>query len=105
MRIGGDSYSDNISQALARLNFRVDTLSEIATKEEIFTRVDTLKTDMVGSVFCLVIQTHGILGNMALSNTTLETDKLMQRIQDSLPTDTKKVSLWDVSSWTVEQHK
>ena len=91
MRIGGDSDHDKISSALSRLHFKVQTLEETVHDEQVLGQVAALKTSMTGSIFCLLIQTHGVLGKIAMSNTAMDIDQLINKIHASLPGEIMKV--------------
>lgn len=90
-RIGGDWDHDKISSALSRLHFKVETLEDTVTKDEVLNYVETLRTTMIGSIFCLVVQTHGTLGKIAMSNTAMDIDNLIHKIHSILPSETMKV--------------
>ena len=76
---------------MSRLDCKVQTLEETGNDEQVFGHVDALKTSMTGSIFCLENQTHGVLGKIAMSNTAMDIDHLINKIHASLPSEIMKV--------------
>lgn len=94
-RTGGDSDHDKIMRALKRLHFKVDALEENITKQELLDHIRQF--EMVGSVFSLVIQTHGVLGKLALSDTSIDISQLLTEIDKKLDAQTIKVSTVNIN--------